>query len=91
MQLLNKLSNKKRRQINKNKQKVCIRETSLKKVIISSLSSLNKKQLSVSILAIKKSLPKTQDIDIAIISANTCYAAYCLEDVSFFVLLIKDI
>ena len=43
----NKLSSKKRKQINKSKQKTSIKETSLKKVIISSLKNFDKKKILV--------------------------------------------
>ena len=75
-QVQNKLSSKKKRQINKNKRKTRIEEISPREASISSLNSFDKKELLVHILVIKKSLPKTQDIDIAMISANA-YCANC--------------
>ena len=47
LQMPHKLSSKKRRQINKIKQKANIREISSKKAIISSLESFDKKELPV--------------------------------------------
>ena len=45
----------------------------------------------VLILTIKKSLPKTQDIDIAIISANTYCTFYFLKESQVFAILINNI
>ena len=47
LQTPNKLSSKKKRQINKSKQKTSITKTSLRKAIISSLDSSNKKKLPI--------------------------------------------
>ena len=74
LQISNKLSSKKRRQINKSKQKASIREISSRKAIISNLESSNKKELLIFILVIKTSELKAINIDIAMISAN----AYCI-------------
>ena len=71
----NKFSSKKRRQINKSKQKTVIGVISLKKATISNLDSFNKKELPVSISATKESDPKAKDIDIAMIGANIYHAA----------------
>lgn len=87
----NKLSGKKRRQINKNKQKASIRGTSLRKAIINSLNSSNKKELLVPILAIKTLEPKTQDIDIAIVSADASCVACPLKGAQVFVVSMTDI
>ena len=87
----NKLSSKKRRQINKNKQKTDIRETSSRKAIINNLSYSNKKQLPVFILAVKKSLAKTQDIDIAIIGTYISFAVCHLKEAQIFVISMKNI
>ena len=65
--------NKKKRQINKSKQKASIKDISLRKAIISNLSNYDKEQLSIFLLAIKKSSSKIQDIDITMVSANTYY------------------
>lgn len=87
----NKLFCKKRKQINRSKQKANIRETSTQKVIINSLDSFDKKKLPVLILVIKTSKPKAQNIDIAMIAVD----AYCidcyLQKGRVFVILIKDI
>ena len=91
VQVQNKLSNKKKRLINKNKRKASIRETSLRKAIISSLNSSNKEQLLVSIMVKKELLPKTQDIDIAIIGINFYWAACRLKGAQFYVSSMKDI
>lgn len=68
--MLNKFFSKKRRQINKNNWKASLRETSFKKTIIGSLNISDKKELSVSILVIIKSEPKTKAINLAIIGVN---------------------
>lgn len=54
LQMLNALSNKRRRQINKNKQKASIEKISSKIIITSSLNSSNNKELLALILATKK-------------------------------------
>ena len=79
LQVPYKLSNKKRRQINKNKWKAGIRETSPRKAIISNLSGLDKDPLSVSIPTIKELLSKTQNINIAMIGADIYHAACRLK------------
>ena len=66
----NKLSSKKKRQINKSKWKSNIRETSLRKATISSLENSDKKELLVPILATRTSESKIKNIDIAMIGAN---------------------
>ena len=76
LQTLNKLSSKKKRQINNSKRKMSIGEISSKKAIISSLDSSDKKELPVSIPVSKKSDSQSKNIDIAIISANV-YCAAC--------------
>lgn len=57
LQVLNKLSNKKKGQINKSKQKASIREIHSKNAIINSLNNSSKEQLSSSISTTKKSSP----------------------------------
>ena len=91
LQTPNKLSSKKKRQINKSKQKTSIGETSSKKATISSLDSSNKKELPVPILATKKSDPKAKDIDIAIIGADAYCAACRLKGAQVFVVSMRDI
>ena len=91
LQVPNELSSKKIRQINKNKWKTTIREISPRKAIISSLNSFNEEQLPVSIVAIKKLLPKIQDIDIAMIGADAYYIAYRLKKPQVFAILMKNI
>ena len=56
LQILNKLLSKKKRQINKSKQKPSIEGNSLKKTIIKNLDSINKKKLSVSVLKSKNQI-----------------------------------
>ncbi len=72
LQILDKLPSKKRRQINKSKQKASIGETSLRKATINSLDSSDKKELLVLLAVIKTLEPKVKDIDIAMI----CMDAY---------------
>ena len=91
LQTPNKFSSKKMRQINKSKQKTSIRKTSSKKTTISNLDSSIKKELPVSILAIKKSDPKAKDIDIAIIGADAYRAVCRLKEAQVFAISMKDI
>ena len=79
LQTPNKLSSKKRRQINKSMRKTSIGETSSRKATISSLGSSDKKELPVPIPATKTSEPKTKDIDIAMIGVDAYRAACCLK------------
>ena len=80
LKILNKLSSKKKRQINKSRQKTNIEETSLKKATISSLDSFDKKELLVSIPAIKKLDHKAKVIDIVMIGMDVYYVACCLKE-----------
>lgn len=57
--------------MNKSKQKTSIKKFSLRKAIITSFDSFDKKELLVLILTIKKLNPKVENIDKVIISANT--------------------
>ena len=91
LQTSNKLSSKKKRQINKGRWKMSIRDTSSRKVTISSLDSSDKKELLVPIPAIKKSDPKFKDIDIAMISANSYCAAGYLKNAQVCTISMKDI
>ena len=91
LQTPNKLSSKKKRQINKSKQKASIGETSSRKAIISSLDSSDKKRLPVPIPATKKSEHKVEDINIAMISADVYCAAYRLKRAQVFALSMRDI
>ena len=77
----NKLSGKKKRQRNKNKQKANIIKTSSRKAIINSLESFDKKELLVSILATKTSESRAKNINIAIISVDTYCIAYYFKKV----------
>ena len=91
LQTINKLSSKKRRQINKNKRKTNVGETSSKKATISSLDSFDKKKLPVPILATKKSDPKAKNIDIAMIGADAYCATSCWKKAQVFALSMRDI
>ena len=91
LQTPNKLSSKKRRQINKNKQKTSIEETNLRKAIISSLESSDKKELLVLIPVIKILKPKVKDIDIAMIGTNIYYVACYLKEAQVFAISMRDI
>ncbi len=81
LQMSDKLSSKKKRQINKNKQKTSIGKISSRKATINSLDSSNQKELSILLEAIKTLEPKAKDINIAIISTNAYCTAYCLKRV----------
>ena len=91
LQTPNKLSSKKRRQINKSMRKISIGETSSRKATISSLDSSDKKELPVPIPAKKTSEPKTKDIDIAMIGADAYRAACRLKGAQVFAVSMKDI
>ncbi len=73
------MSCKKRRQINKSKQKASIGETSSRKATINSLDTSDKEELPVLLAVIKTSEPKIKDIDIAMIGGDTYRAAYYLK------------
>lgn len=91
LQMLNKLSSKKKKQINKSLQKISIKETSSRKASISSLGSSNKKELPVPISVITTSKSKTKDIDIAIIGADAYCVVCSLKKPQVFAVLMKDI
>ena len=91
LQTPNKLSSKKRRQINQSKQKASLGETSSRKAIISSLDSLEKKELPVPILATVKSNRKAKDTDKAMIGANAYRAACRLKGAQVFAVFMRDI
>ena len=76
LQTPNKLSSKKRRQINKSKRKASIEKSSSRKAIINSLENSDKKELPVPISTTKTSEPKAKDIDITMIGADA-YRAAC--------------
>lgn len=65
--------------MNSSKLEVSIGKISLKKAIISGLNSSDKKKLLVSILTMKKSEPKVEGMNIAIISVDVYCIAYCLK------------
>ena len=79
LQMPNKLSNKKKRQINKSKRKASIEETSSRKATISNLKSSNKKELPIPILVTKTSKLKAKNIDIAMINVEIYHIACDLK------------
>ena len=91
LQMPNKLSNKNKKQINKSKRKINIGETSSRITIISNLESFDKKELPVFIPITKVLKFKAKDIDIAIISIDTCCIACCLKRASRFAISMRDI
>lgn len=91
LQMPNKFSGKKKRQINKNKQKISKEETSSRKATIGSLNSSDKKKLPVSMPATKNSEPKAENIDIAMICTNTYCAACHWKEAQIFALSMRDI
>ncbi len=91
LQTPDKLSSKKRRQINKCKQKVNIRETSSRKSTINSFDNSDKKELLVPLAVTKTSKPKAKDIDIAMIGAKAYRVACCLKRAQVFTVSMKDI
>ena len=91
LQTLNKLSSKKRRQINKNKRNTSIEEISSRKATISNLDNSDKKELPVSITVTKKLDPKTKDIDIAMIDADVYCVNCCLKRAQVFAIAMRNI
>ena len=91
LQTPNKLSSKKRRQINKSKRKASIEESSSRKATINSLESFDKKELPVPIPTTKTSEPKAKDIDIAMIGADAYRAACHLKGAQVFAVSMRDI
>ncbi len=91
LQMPDKLSSKKRRQINKSKRKASIGETSSRKATMNSLDSSDKKELSVSLATIKTSEPKAKNIDIAMIGVNAYHAACRLKGAQVFAVSMRDI
>lgn len=87
----NKFSSKKKRQINKSKQKISIREIKARKIIISSLNSFDKKKLPISILAIKKLNFKAKNANITMVKANQYYIVCYLKKAQVFAISIKNI
>ena len=91
LQMMNKLSSKKRKLINKSKQKICIEKTTSRIPIINNWHNSNKKELQLSIPETIISKPKVKNIDIAMIDADAYCAAYYLKKASLFTLSIRDI
>ncbi len=91
LQIPDKLSSKKRRQINQSKWKASIGETSSRKATINCLDSSDKKELSLPLAAIKILEPKAKDIDISMIGTDTYCAACCLKRAQVFAVSIRDI
>ncbi len=81
LQIPDKLSGKKKKQINKSKRKASIKKTSSRKATINCLDSFDKKELTISFAAIKTSEPKAKDIDIAMINMDAYYVICYLKDV----------
>ena len=90
LQTPNKLSSKKKRQINKSKRKASIEKSSSRKATINSLESFDKKELPVSILTTKTSKPKAKDIDIAMIGADAYCTACHLKGAQVFAVSMRD-
>ena len=86
-----KLSSKKKKQINKSKQKANIKKTSSRKLIISNLKSFEKNVLSVPIPVIKTSKSKAKNINIAMIDANSYHLPCRFKKTSVFAILMRDI
>ncbi len=83
--------NKKRRQINKSKQKASIKEINSRKATINSLDSSNKKELPVPLAVIKTSKSKAKDINIAMIGTDVYCAACYLKRAQVFAVSIRNI
>lgn len=82
---------KKRRHINKGKEKTSIDKKSLRKASISSLDNFDKIELLIPILIIKTFILKIEDIHISIIGTNTYHTTYCIKKAQIFIILIKAI
>lgn len=91
LQMPNKLLSKKKRQINKSKQKTSKGKTNLGKAIISNLDNSNKKKLSVFIVAIKTLKLKAKNIDIAMIGTDVYCAACYLKKTQVFAVSMRNI
>ena len=91
LQTPDKLFSKKRRQPNQSKQKMNIRETSLRKTTINCLDSFDKKKLLTLLAATKTSELKDKNIDIAIIGANDHCAACRSKKAQLFAISMRDI
>ena len=91
LQTPNKLSSKRRKQINKSKQKASIKNTNSRKATISSLESSDKKELLVPIPVMKKSGCKAENINIAMIGADAYYAICRLKRAQVFAVSMRDI
>ena len=91
LQTPNKLSSKKKRQINKSKRKASIGGTSLRKATIHSLNNSDKKELLVLIPVTKTLELKAQDINIAMIGTDAYHAAYCLKRAQVSAISMTDI
>ena len=89
LQMANKFSSKKRREINKSKQKTSIEEKI--KATINSLDSSNKKELLIFIMAIKKSDLKAKNSDITMIGADAYCTACHLKRAQLFAISMRDI
>lgn len=91
LQMQNKLSGKKRKEINKSKQTTSLGETGSRKAITSILNSFDEKKLPTSISAILKSEPNTKNIDITIIDADVYCTTCCLKRVKVFAVFMRNI
>ena len=91
LHMLDKLSSKKLKQINKSKQKVSIGEINSTKAIINSLDSLDKKELSVFLVTTKTSEPKAKDNDITMIDGNAYCTTSYIKKAQIFVVFMRDI
>lgn len=91
LQTSNKLSDKKRREINKSKRKTSLGKASSKKAIISRFNSLDEKELPISIPKTTKVKSEAKEIDITNIAAGPNNAACCLKRASVFTISMTDI
>ncbi len=91
LQIPSKLFSKKKKQINKSKQKASIGKTSSWKATINSLHNFDKKELLVPLAATKTSESKAKDINISMISTDTYCAACHLKRAQVFAISMRDI
>lgn len=91
LQMPNKLSCKKRKQINNSIEVASLAEISSRKAIISSLNSRNNKELFVSIAITIKWKHKAKNIDIVIIGTDDYCATCLLKETQVFVVSLRNI
>lgn len=88
LNIIQKLSNKKRQLINISKRKLSMSKQKPKTIIISSLDNLGKENLTILVFTL---ILNTNVVDIAIIDTNIYYLVYKLKRAQVFAVLIKNL